>query len=455
MIKKLGILLGLGSLLMATPAIAIEAPRATFVQNEIYQYNHPFAAQLSGELATKMQKMSVSAFAFYRGTAHIFYKDMTTLPSSNYAPNPTSYTWLPGDMHIVNMGIRRDSNGKDLFDTSDFDEGYLGSYTWDVRRMAVSILLAAKENGIGSSDRADIVRAFLDAYLNKMKDFKGTDQELSYKLDSSNTSGVVKDLIQKAANQSRSDLLSKYSDVSNGSRKFKSTSDLQAVSTTIYNNIATSMSSYIASISSSKQYNSSYYALKDVRLKLGSGTGSLGRYRYYLLIEGPSSSTSDDVILEMKQETTSAVAIAAPNRLPTSVYGNHEGQRAAMSTKAALINTDVLVGYTKVGTIPFLVREKSPYQVDFDYTLLTSKSKFIEAMEYQGKILAKNHALADKDYNPAIVPYSQDKEISDAAEFNRSGFKTEILNFALGYATQVEFDYTSFNNAYRNGTTLY
>ena len=53
-------------------------PRSTWVENEIYQYNHPFASQLPQELATKMQKMTASPFAFYRGTAHIFYRDMQT-----------------------------------------------------------------------------------------------------------------------------------------------------------------------------------------------------------------------------------------------------------------------------------------------------------------------------------------------------------------------------------------
>ncbi|MEH2337102.1 DUF2252 family protein [Nostoc sp.] len=94
------------------------------------------------------------------------------------------------------------------------------------------------------------------------------------------------------------------------------------------------MNSYIASIPSSKRYNNSYYILKDIRLKLGSGTGSIGKYRYYLLIEDPSSATDDDRILEMKQEGSSAVASAVPGLLSTSVYGNQEGVRVTITTKA-------------------------------------------------------------------------------------------------------------------------
>jgi len=430
--------------------------RSTWVENEIYQYNHPFASQLPQELATKMQKMTASPFAFYRGTAHIFYRDMQTLPSSGFVNSPTSAIWLEGDMHMQNLGGMRDSNDNNVFDTTDFDEGYLGPYVWDLRRMAVSILLAAKENGFSSGDAQDIVRNFLDAYLNKISDFKGTNEELSYRLEESNTNGVVKDLIQKTAGKSRSSLLNKYTLLNSISdRIFQTTSELQPVSNSVYANIATAMSSYIASIPSSKRHSNSYYTLKDIRLKLGSGTGSLGKYRYYLLIEGPSSATDDDRILEMKQQNTSAVAIASPGLLPSSVYNNHEGKRVTIATKAMLSNTDPLVGYTTVSSIPFMLREKSPYEVDFDYTLLTTKSKFMDAISYAGKVVAKNHAISDKDYDAGIVAASVDKEVTDITSGNKGGFKDEIVNFALDYAAQVQYDYASFKDAYNRGVTLY
>lgn len=431
-------------------------PRSTWVENEIYQYNHPFASQLPQELAMKMQKMTASPFAFYRGTAHIFYRDMQTLPGSGFVNSFTSAIYLEGDMHMQNLGGMRDSNESNVFDTTDFDEGYLGPYVWDLRRMAVSILLAAKENALSSSDAQDIVRNFLDAYLNKMSDFKGTNDELSYRLSESNTNGVVKDLIQEAAGKGRSSLLNKYTLVNSSSnRVFQTTSALQPVSSSTYSDITGAMSSYIASIPSSKRYSNSYYTLKDIRLKLGSGTGSLGKYRYYLLIVGPSSATDDDRILEMKQEGSSAVAIAVPGLLPSSIYGNHEGARVTIATKAMLSNTDPLVGYTTVSSIPFMLHEKSPYQVDFDYTLLTTKSKFMDAMGYSGKVVAKNHAISDKDYDAAIIAVSVDKEVTDITNGNKAVFKDEIVNFALDYVTQVEYDYASFKDAYNRGMTLY
>ncbi len=444
--------------MMATQAEAATSRQSWLVQ-QIYNYNHPFAANLPGELATKMAKMATSAFYFYRGTAHVFYQDVknTALwPVSWYTNTATNGVWLEGDMHMQNMGGLRDANDNAVFDTNDVDEGYWGSYTWDLRRMAVAILLAAEENGISSTDRQSLVKNFIDSYANQIAAFKGNDNELTYRLTTGNTNGVVKDTIQAADGKTRSSLLSKYTAVSGGQRYFQTISgSLQPVNSTTLSAINAAMPAYINSIASSKRKSSSYYVLKDAALRLGSGTGSLGRYRYYLLIDGPSTDTNDDVILEMKQETDSAVAIAVPGNMPAWTYDYDNSARVTKSMKAMLNNTDVLTGYTTMNSLPFFLHERSPYQEDFDYTLLTSYSKFNDAVAYMGKIVAKNHALADKDYDPALISYSMDKEITDVINGDISGLKTETLNYALSYAAQVKQDYIDFVNAKNSGAVLY
>lgn len=438
---------------------AAATSRKLWVVQQIYNYNHPFAAYLPGELTTKMTKMATSVFSFYRGTAHLFYEDVknpSVFPPSVYTNMATNITWLEGDMHMQNMGGLRDANDNAVFDTNDFDEGYWGSYTWDLRRMSVAILLAAEEKGISNSDRQSLVKNFVDSYASKIAEFKGNDDELTYRLTTSNTNGVVKDTIQAADGKTRSSLLSKYTFTSSGYRYFLTISgSLQPVDNTTFYAIDAVMPSYINSIASSKRKSNSYYELKDAALRLGSGTGSLGRYRYYLLIEGSSSSNDDDVILEMKQESNSAVSIAGLNNVSSWWYDSHNGARVAKSTKAMLNNTDVLVGYTTMNSLPFFIHERSPYQEDFDYTLLTSYSTFNDAVKYMGKIVAKNHALADKDYDATINPYSMDKEITDIIGSNVSSLKTETLNFALNYTAQVKQDYADFVSAKNSGAVLY
>lgn len=439
--------------LLATHAQAA-TPRYSTVVSELYNFNHPYAAQASNELATKMSKMAVSPFSFYRGTAHLFYKDMTILPSSSFTNTATNKVWLQGDMHLQNFGGFLDDAGNYIFDINDFDEGYLGSYVWDIRRMAVSILLAAKENGLSTADRQQVVRDFVDAYLDQMAIFKGSSDELNYRLTTANTGEVVKDTIVAASTQTRSSFLSKYTSITNSQRKFKNLSDLVAVPSATYTAINNAMSSYISSIPTSKRYANSFYTVKDIRQKLGSGVGSLGRLRYFVLIQGASSSTSDDIILEMKQQTSSAVAIAAPNLMPTSAYSNHQGYRMVRTAKAMMTNTDRLYGYTSLSSTPYSLREKSPFQEDFDYTLLTNYDKFNTAVEYMGKVLARAHALSDQDYDATLISYSIDKQVNDVVT-SRSSFKDEVVNFALDYATQVEYDWNSLKTAIQNSAALY
>lgn len=440
----------LGSNMSAQAALS----RYSWIVNEIYNYNHPYAAQASNELETKMNKMVVSPFAFYRGTAHIFYKDMSTLPASSFSNSATNKVWIQGDAHISNFGALKDASGTDVFDISDFDEGYFGPYVWDLRRMAVSILIAAKENGLSSADQQQSVRDFIDAYLDQMTLFKGTNDELSFRLTKSNTGEVVYDTINALGNKSRADLLSKYTTLNGSTRVFQNLNDLVTVPSATYAAINSAMSGYINSIPSSKRYSTSYYTVKDIHQKLGSGVGSLGKMRYYVLIEGPGSSNSDDVILEMKQQSMSAVDIAAPGLMPTSAYNNHQGYRMVRTAKAMMSNTDWLYGYTTVNNVPYSLREKSPYQQDFDYSLLTSYDKFNTAVEYMAKVLARSHSASDQDYDSTLITYSMDKQITDVVT-DRTAFKNEILNFALDYQRQVEYDWSSFKTAKQNGEVLY
>lgn len=439
---------------LAPVAAHAASPRQAYVTQEIYAQNSPYKAQLPQELATKMSKMAVSPFMFYRGTAHLFHKDMRNV-SSSFLTNGTSVVWLEGDMHLQNLGAVRDSSGNAVFDTNDFDEGAWGPFTLDVYRLATSIQLAAKEMGISSADRDSLVRSFAESYSKKMTDFKGSDEELSYALSSSNTSGVVQDIVKKVDGNSRSSFLDKYT-TSASPRRFQTTAELTTVPASTVSAISAAMASYVNSIPSSKRpSNASFFNIKDVRLKLGSGTGSLGRYRYWILVEGASSSNSDDVILEMKESVASAVDLSNQNAMPASAYNSHHGYRIVRSLKAQTSNADPLAGYTSMSGKAFFLREKSPFAEDFDYTLLTSYGKWSTAVDYFGKALAKNHALADKDYDATLIGSSVDKAVSDAIGSYTSAFKDEVMNFAKDYATQVELDWQEFVKAKNAGATLY
>ena len=89
---------------------------------------------------TKFRKMAADPFAFYRGSACIFYADVAER-EDRWADERTSRVWIQGDLHAENFGTYMDGAGVLIFDVNDFDEAYVGHFTWDLQRFAASIAL--------------------------------------------------------------------------------------------------------------------------------------------------------------------------------------------------------------------------------------------------------------------------------------------------------------------------
>ena len=73
----------------------------------------------------KFRKMAADPFAFYRGSAPLFYADVVQL-EDRWADERTASVWIQGDLHAENYGTYMDAAGVLVFDVNDFDEAYLG-----------------------------------------------------------------------------------------------------------------------------------------------------------------------------------------------------------------------------------------------------------------------------------------------------------------------------------------
>ena len=89
-------------------------------------------------LAQKYIKMRKNAFTFFRGTCHLFYRDLPPDSILNTAPT----VWSCGDLHLENFGAYKGDNRQIYFGIDDFDEGILAPCTWDIARLLTSIFLA-------------------------------------------------------------------------------------------------------------------------------------------------------------------------------------------------------------------------------------------------------------------------------------------------------------------------
>jgi uncharacterized protein (DUF2252 family) len=112
----------------------------------------------------KFRKMAASPFAFYRGSAPLFYADVAKRDDP-WADERTGRVWIQGDLHAENFGTYMDSAGILVFDVNDFDEAFLGHFTWDLQRMAASLALLGFAKALSDEAIERMIREYADAYL--------------------------------------------------------------------------------------------------------------------------------------------------------------------------------------------------------------------------------------------------------------------------------------------------
>src|SRR2546421_3683691 len=110
-------------------------------------------------------RMLVSPFTFYRGAAMIMAHDLGPRPRSGLTVE------CCGDAHLSNFGVFASPERRLMFDVNDFDETLPGPWEWDVKRLAVSMLIAARDNGFKRRDEERIVLDTVAAYRRNMAQF--------------------------------------------------------------------------------------------------------------------------------------------------------------------------------------------------------------------------------------------------------------------------------------------
>ena len=136
-----------------------EAPRSSHAEFEPARGRPDPLAVLERQAATRVPelvpirygRMLVSPFTFYRGAAMIMAHDLASTPRSGLTVQSC------GDAHLSNFGLFASPERRLVFDLNDFDETLPGPWEWDVKRLAVSMLIAAMSNGY-SVKRAGVDR---------------------------------------------------------------------------------------------------------------------------------------------------------------------------------------------------------------------------------------------------------------------------------------------------------
>ncbi|WP_163539189.1 DUF2252 family protein [Gracilibacillus sp. YIM 98692] len=395
----------------------------------------------------KYNKMKQGPYSFYRGSAYLFYYDVTKIPFSFHTPEDKP-TWIMGDMHFDNFSSFQDEEANLVFDVDDFDEGYLGSFLYDVLRMVVSIRLLAEQQGVEEEEKQDeLVIAFLKAYRKQIKKFSKREEDpATLTFDEDHTKGPIKKVLKKLEDREATHELHKQTILDDeGERKFNREKEkLYKMTEKEYNEIVENWQQYIKSIPEEVYKGDEHYQIKDIVKKIGAGVASTGLRRYYVLIEGTHEKDHDDVILEVKEARPPIPAYFVEFQDSFWDKYQHQGKRVIMTQKAMHHKTDPYLGYLSIGNGEFYVRKRCAYDEDIPSNLLIKKKSIKQSVKIMGEIAAKIHARADQDIKESLLDYHSEDEIHKVIEQNKDAFVHELVLWSRFYKRQVKQDYELF-----------
>ncbi|EST34198.1 hypothetical protein N566_18720 [Streptomycetaceae bacterium MP113-05] len=409
----------------------------------------------------KFRKMAASAFAFYRGTACLFYADLAAsggpfgADSADGGPflnEQTSRVWIHGDLHAENFGTYMDANGRLVFNVNDFDEAFVGPFTWDVKRFAASVALLGYAKALSDEQITSLVCTYAGAYQERIHALAtGAKDEDVPSLTLDTADGPVLAALHAARANTRFGLLDTMTEIRDFERRFSPGGGTVELDEDTRRKVLAAFDGYLDTLPPGMHFRPDAYRVKDVVGRRGIGIGSAGLPSYNVLLEGHSDALENDLVIYMKQAQTPAVSrhVTDPE---IRDYFRHEGHRTVISQRALQANSDPWLGWTSLDGTGQLVAEVSPYAVDLDWSDLDSPEEIAHVVADLGRATATMHAAADMDESGhTLVPFSTDRAIDATIQADESGFARMLVGFAHDYGAQARRDHGIFVDLFRNG----
>jgi uncharacterized protein (DUF2252 family) len=430
------------------------AKRQELIVSTLSEAFEPLMRADADGFRTKFRKMAADPFAFYRGSACLFYADMARTRdrrTRHRADDRTSRVWIHGDLHAENFGTYMNSEGVLVFDVNDFDEAYLGHFTWDLRRFVASLALLGWQKALPEADVRELARTYLEAYADQVHHYVDVDRDEAFALRLDNTDGAIHQVLLEARMFSRADLLHSMTEVVDHERRFTNGADVRRLSKTERGKVERAFKRYLGTLSDSKrQQQDVFYEIKDIVARAGFGIGSAGLPAYNVLIEGFNQALENDVVLSMKQGNIPAASRAVEVDRAERFFEN-QGHRTVVSQRELQVHTDPFLGWTTVDKVGFVVAEVSPYEADLDWSELTEPEDIAPVVELLGRATAKIHCVSDEDSDEDLVDFQTEDAITEAIDEDREGFVDELVEFGIVYAARTRKDHALFVDAFREG----
>jgi uncharacterized protein (DUF2252 family) len=362
---------------------------------------------------------------------------------------------MGGDAHLNNFGLYATPQREVVFDMNDFDEVVIGPWEWDLKRLAASANIAARENGLKKSERRQVVRMCVRGYYQVASQHLAlgvveTWSRHSYaerlaaeknfakrwKLDPkafANTLAVLQKAIDKAKKSTNERLLPKVARVDEKG-KWTFAYDppvLTKVSRADAKAVIDSLAEYAETLTRERKLMIKRYHVVDVAHRVV-GVGSVGIRAYLVMLFG--NGPSDPLFLQVKEATEPAHA----PYLPDLLNERHPGWRVVSGQRVVQASTDFMLGWTTIDGRPFYVRQMKNFKASIPTELLSGGALGVYALACGG-VLARGHARTG--------------DIAKISGYlgKSTKFENAIADFAEAYADQNEKDHAALAAAVAAG----
>ncbi|WP_320066582.1 DUF2252 domain-containing protein [Micromonospora sp. RTGN7] len=400
----------------------------------------------------KFRKMAASPFAFYRGSASLFYADQCgDFADDAFLDEHTSRVWIHGDLHAENFGTYMNASGQLVFNVNDFDEAYVGPFSWDLRRLAASVALLGYAKALSDTVISGLVTGFAESYLTELRAIAAGGDDAIGSITLDNADGVLRRVLQQARLNTRVDLLAVQTTIDNYERRFSVGDGVFEIDDDTRARVCAAFQDYLGTLpESSARLRPVAAHIKDVVLRKGVGIGSAGLPSYNLLLEGSTQALENDVVIYMKQAQVPAVARHIVDERVRG-YFTHQGHRTAESQRALQAHADPWLGFTELDGAGQLVAEVSPYAADLDWADVNEPEELAGVLADLGRAVARMHSVADDESSHDLVDYSTEEAIVAAVDADPDGFVTALVEFAHAYGLRAREDHQLFVDLFRNG----
>ena len=380
-------------------------------------------------------RMLGGPFPFLRGSAALMAEDLATTPTSGIRVQSC------GDCHLLNFGLFASPERNLFFGINDFDETLNAPFEWDVKRLAVSFMVAAQANGYSGKDAAGMVATMIRSYRESMAQL-ATMRALDVWYTRMDADQILEESANKQERRNREAMIAKarkrvaeyafpkLTAEVNGRRRFMDTPPLVYHGDwkrDQYENVISLFDQYRATLLDDRKVILDRYRMVDIAVKVV-GIGSVGTRCFVMLL---LAEDGDPLILQVKEARKSVLE-------PFAGAGPYEkqGQRVVEGQRLMQAASDIFLGWftNDRDGIDYYVRQLRDMKYGFDPTGV-EPYQLANYAKFCGGNLARAHAKA-----------------GDAAEIagylgNSDTFDRAIVSFAGAYAEQNRRDYETFRTA--------